>query len=477
MNIFEFRDELIESYKAFSRSFTKILSKDIQAKVNEECNDRKRYWPEPLLQINPCYQSRKTVAEYVKEGVLHPDCAKIFSIDEKPITLFMHQEQAIGMAACRKSYVVTTGTGSGKSLSFFIPIIDRILREKSASPSDKPRTRAIILYPMNALANSQKEEIEKFLKNYQGAVSLTVGRYTGQEGKEERQRLQSNPPDILLTNYMMLELVLMRHDDRPIVNNCEGLEFLVLDELHTYRGRQGADVAMLVQRLRSQLKADKLICIGTSATMSSVGSRAEQNAVVAKFAGTMFGTPIDANQVIGETLVRVTNPRLASSQIKPRLTAVVRGLAEKASPLSRYEDFKDHPLAVWLELNLSITDQRTRAIPLSVREVVSRLSNDAAVDEKTAESALKNFLAQFGGEQSLKTDTGKNPFPFKLHQFISGPGKVYVTLAAPGKRNVTLDGQTYSYDPEHPEQRYPLFEAYFCRNCGQEYIPVWIERA
>lgn len=111
MNIFEFRDELIESYKAFSRSFTKILSKDIQAKVNEECNDRKRYWPEPLLQINPCYQSRKTVAEYVKEGVLHPDCAKIFSIDEKPITLFMHQEQAIGMAACRKSYVVTTRYG------------------------------------------------------------------------------------------------------------------------------------------------------------------------------------------------------------------------------------------------------------------------------------------------------------------------------------------------------------------------------
>lgn len=476
MNIFKFRDELIKTYSAFSQSFTKILSEDIRQVVEKQCNDLKRYWPEPLLQINPCYQQGKTISEYVQNGILHPLCERIFTIHGKPIRLYLHQEQAISMAEDKKSYVVTTGTGSGKSLSFFIPIIDRILREKSASPLDKPRTRAIVLYPMNALANSQKEEIEKFLKNYQGAVSLTVGRYTGQEGKEERQRLQSNPPDILLTNYMMLELVLMRHDDRPIVDNCEGLEFLVLDELHTYRGRQGADVAMLVRRLRSQLKADKLICIGTSATMSSVGSRAEQNTVVAKFASTMFGTQIDANQVIGETLVRVTNPRLASSHIKPRLTAVVRGLAEKASPLSRYEDFKDHPLAVWLELNLSITDQRTRAIPLSVREVVSRLSNDAAVDEKTAESALKNFLSQFGGEKSLKTDTGKNPFPFKLHQFISGPGKVYVTLAAPGKRNVTLDGQTYSYDPEHPEQRYPLFEAYFCRNCGQEYIPVWIER-
>lgn len=261
MNIFKFRDELIKTYSAFSQSFTKILSEDIRQVVEKQCNDLKRYWPEPLLQINPCYQQGKTISEYVQNGILHPLCERIFTIHGKPISLYLHQEQAISMAEDKKSYVVTTGTGSGKSLSFFIPIIDRILREKSASPLDKPRTRAIVLYPMNALANSQKEEIEKFLKNYQGAVSLTVGRYTGQEVKEERQRLQTNPPDILLTNYMMLELVLMRHDDRPIVDNCEGLEFLVLDELHTYRGRQGADVAMLVRRLRSQLKADKLICI------------------------------------------------------------------------------------------------------------------------------------------------------------------------------------------------------------------------
>ena len=476
MNIFEFRDKLIESYKDFSQSFTKILSKDIRKKVEEECNDRQRYWPEPLLQINPCYQPRKTIAEYVKEGVLHPDCEKIFSINGNPITLFMHQEQAIGMASANKSYVVTTGTGSGKSLSFFIPIIDRILREKTAKPTDKPRTRAIILYPMNALANSQKEEIEKFLKNYRGAVPLTVGRYTGQEDIKERQRLQQEPPDILLTNYMMLELVLMRHDDRPIVNNCEGLEFLVLDELHTYRGRQGADVAMLVRRLRSQLKADKLICIGTSATMSSGDSRAKQNGQVARFASTMFGTTVGANQVIGETLVRVTNPHKASSQIKSQLNAVVESLAEKPSPLSSYEVFRDHPLAIWLELKLSIRDNRTRAEPRSVREIVRTLANEANVDELVAERALKNFLVQFGGESSIKTEAGRNPFPFKLHQFISGPGKVYVTLDAPGKRIVTLDGQTYSYDPEHPERRYPLFEAHFCRDCGQEYIPVWIER-
>lgn len=126
MNIFQFRDELIESYKAFSRSFTKINSEDIRIKVENECNDLKRYWPEPLLQINPSYKQNKTVSEYCQIGKLHPECDAIFlDKDKKSIRLFVHQEQAIDFAKSSKSYVVTTGTGSGKSLSFFIPIIDR----------------------------------------------------------------------------------------------------------------------------------------------------------------------------------------------------------------------------------------------------------------------------------------------------------------------------------------------------------------
>ncbi|MBN0438353.1 hypothetical protein JTM67_38405, partial [Pseudomonas aeruginosa] len=90
--------------------------------------------------------------------------------------------------------------------------------------------------------------------------------------------------------------------------HCEGLEFLVLDELHTYRGRQGADVALLVRRLRERLKAEQLVCIGTSATMSSTGSQADRNRVVADVASKLFGTQISEHDVIGETLERVTNP-------------------------------------------------------------------------------------------------------------------------------------------------------------------------
>ena len=106
---------------------------------------------------------------------------------------------------------------------------------------------------MNALANSQQEELGKFARNAPGLVEFA--RYTGQDSNEVRQSIAKSPPDILLTNFMMLELLLTRQEalDRQVIKNCEGLEFLVLDELHTYRGRQGADVAMLVRRLRERL--------------------------------------------------------------------------------------------------------------------------------------------------------------------------------------------------------------------------------
>jgi ATP-dependent helicase YprA (DUF1998 family) len=181
--------------------------------------------------------------------------------------------------------VVTTGTGSGKSLAFFIPIVDQILRAKQLDPT--PRTRAIVIYPMNALANSQLEELDKFLRGFPpDEQPFTVARYTGQEREEERQSIADDPPNILLTNFMMLELILTRFEDkdRRIVEHCHGLEYLVLDELHTYRGRQGADVALLVRRLGERVKAEGLICIGTSATMSSTEILADRNQAVAAVA-------------------------------------------------------------------------------------------------------------------------------------------------------------------------------------------------
>jgi ATP-dependent helicase YprA (DUF1998 family) len=161
---------------------------------------------------------------------------------------------------------------------------------------------------MNALANSQAEELRKFLeKGYgPGRAPVTFKRYTGQEKGDEREAIRSRPPDILLTNYMMLELLLTRREDRALVAAAQGLTFLVFDELHTYRGRQGADVALLIRRCRLAFGGRDIICVGTSATMASEGTSEDQKREVARVAETMFGTAVDETQVIGETLERAT---------------------------------------------------------------------------------------------------------------------------------------------------------------------------
>ena len=128
---------------------------------------------------------------------------------------------------------------------------------------------------MNALANSQLWELEKYLRNGYGPgrEPVTFARYTGQESQADRDRIRANPPDILLTNYVMLELMLTRPDDRrSLIRMARGLEFLVFDEMHTYRGRQGADVALLIRRVKDACEAENVQCVGTSATMATEGT-------------------------------------------------------------------------------------------------------------------------------------------------------------------------------------------------------------
>lgn len=173
---------------------------------------------------------------------------------------------------------------------------------------------------MNALANSQMKEIDKFIaqSGLPEDIKPVVKRYTGQESQEDRERIASNPPDILLTNYMMAELLLTRQDDldAKVVGNATGLEFIILDELHTYRGRQGADVAVLVRRLRDRCCADNApICIGTSATMASEGSDEGRALAVSKVASRLFGAEIGPDAVIDESLQRATDDSLKIEKI------------------------------------------------------------------------------------------------------------------------------------------------------------------
>ena len=328
MDVFDLDRNLVDDYARFARSFTQIRASDIATQV-EAIYATHRFWPEPLISLNPNFERDVDIAALAAEGSLHPHTAAVFRDRGTPLTLYRHQAQAVAKASARQSFVVTTGTGSGKSLCFFVPIIDAAIRARVAG--EAPRTRAIVIYPMNALANSQIEELRKFVDQSGLPEKLrpTFERYTGQEESVDRDRIRELRPDILLTNFMMLELLMTRQNnlDQAVISNAQDLDFIVLDELHTYRGRQGADVAMLVRRLRDRLCQDHApICIGTSATMISDDASSDAAAAVATVASRLFGAQITSDGVIGESLERATDPSIALKSLGA--WSVLRALPE-----------------------------------------------------------------------------------------------------------------------------------------------------
>lgn len=469
MKAFEFDHHVISSYERFSRSFSSVRAEDLRAEIDAQY-DAGRFWPDALLSLNPRYLSGPTVDDLVASGDLDEGTGQVFRFGSTPLRFHRHQSESIATAKSGRSYVVTTGTGSGKSLCFFVPIVDTIIRALRAG---KPRsTRAIIIYPMNALANSQLKEINKFIgqSGLPDSLKPVVKRYTGQESQEERQRIAANPPDILLTNYMMAELLLTRQDDldSKVVRNATGLDFIILDELHTYRGRQGADVAVLVRRLKDRCTPDKApICIGTSATMASEGNEESRAVAVAKVATRLFGSEIGPDAVIDESLQRATDDTVTLSQATVSLPEILQ------NPIPENLDdaqLKQHPLAVWAELALGLDDglELKRKKPIPFEEAVNRLADDSGGDAEQCRRHLEDFLTLVSLPENQRGGSGEGAFlAFKLHRFISGAGEIFTTLTDK-PRTVLFEGQLE--DPDAPGNR--LYPTRFCRNCGQEYHVV-----
>ena len=432
-------------------------------------------WPEPWLSLSPKFAPGGTVGSLVDRGVLSPECKRIFRLgkDADPsgegsvLPLYRHQVEAIEAAASGDNYVLTTGTGSGKSLSYIIPIVDRVLREGSGG-----RIKAIVVYPMNALANSQEEELSKFLcAGYpDGKGPVTFKKYTGQEKDTERQAIIADPPDILLTNYVMLEYILTRNDERPLVARAQGLHFLVLDELHTYRGRQGADVALLCRRARDACAAEAAQCIGTSATLAGEGTLDEQRTEVAEVASRLFGSQVRPGRVIGETLQRVTELPEVSAEFVSRLREAVTDPPDYGP--GDYEAFVADPLVRWVESTVGLAEvdgRLVRAEPRTLRGddgIAAELAECTSTSQEDAAEALRAIL--IAGSRVLEPSTGRPIFAFKLHQFVSRGSSVYATVEPEDDRVVTLTEQQYA-PGDRSKRLYPLA---FCRDGGQDYYVV-----
>lgn len=470
MNIFEVHERILQTYRHYVGSFLTIADERIRQTVRKAILEESRLWPEALLQLNPAYEPAATVEELAQAGLLDPGTAEVFrAANGQSLQLYRHQQQAIELAQAHQHFVITSGTGSGKTLTYFIPIFDAVLR----AGADQARVRAIVVYPMNALVNSQYLALQQWAQQYRARTGrdcpVRFAQYTGQEKSlEERRRLQDNPPHLLLTNYVMLELMLLRPEEHRFVDRAStGLEFLVIDELHTYRGRQGADVALLVRRLRQRSGNPNLLCIGTSATMATGGSRADRARAVAAFASQLFGVTVRPEHVIEETL------RRAIPRTEPLSCEQLRAAVEAPVNIQDWDQFVRHPLAAWIEDTFGLEDEGghlRRRRPISLQEGARQLAQQTGLAPALAEQRLRDML--LCGTQ-IRAPDGRPAFAYKLHQFISQGGSVYATLEPPPQRLITLDGRYYA-DAEDRKVLYPLV---FCRLCGQEYYEVQLDIA
>lgn len=480
MDIFAYRDNLIRDYRAYVESFLKIEDARVQAFVLEAL-EKGALWTDPLIQLNPNFMPGAWVDALVDEGLLQEGCRQVFrkgkSLERRgfqgqPFRLHRHQEDALRAAARNQSYVLTTGTGSGKSLAYILPIVDHVLRHGSGRG-----IQAIVVYPMNALANSQYGELEKFLKAGfpEGQEPVTFKRYTGQEKEQEREAIMANPPDIILTNYVMMELILTRPDERrSLIKAAKGLKYFVMDELHTYRGRQGSDVALLLRRVRETLKSQDMLMVGTSATMGGGNTFADRQDCVAKVATRIFGTEVLPENVIGETLQRAT----ADSGLEPaaRNLALRARIEDAAFTIpATFEAFRRDPLSAWIEETFGVhledgTDRLERAEPLTLEASGKLLHELTGCPEINCQAAIRRWLLH-SYTCEANPETGFKPFAFRLHQFISKGDAVYASLESAEDRYLTLHAQQFVPDTNRSKVLLPMA---FCRECGHESFVVWL---
>lgn len=272
---------------------------------------------------NPAFQGSLEKMLATKDSVFHepyvavrlpfrvadeiPDLFKAIHPQYKP---YVHQQRAFDRLTGEdgRSTLIATGTGSGKTECFLYPILEYCYRHRGENG-----IKALIIYPMNALASDQAKRIAELIDNSPELHgNVTAGMYVGGHesspcrvmGEEQiitdHETMLANPPDILLTNYKMLDYLLVRPKDAILWegNKPETLKYIAVDELHTFDGAQGTDLACLLRRLKARLftPSGYLCCIGTSATMGAKESASS----IQEYASTVFGETFEDDAVITE---------------------------------------------------------------------------------------------------------------------------------------------------------------------------------
>ena len=477
--------ELISQYRRFLRTSYRFLDENLRRQFEEHLAQADVVVRGPFVTLAREFVGGRTLAQLVDNGVAERDLLKArWPFGAEP--LFSHQERALKAGRAGRPFVVTTGTGSGKTEAFLLPILDGIIRRKREGVSG---LQAVLLYPMNALANDQLERLRRLLGGKGLDVSFAL--YTGdsetaaknlREQATENERttrasVRNNPPDILLTNYKQLEFLLVRAEDRGLFT--PSLKYLVLDEIHSYRGALATEISCLIRRLKAHagLSDGSLLGIGTSAT---VAAREEGAAALATFASTLFGESFQEADVIGESLMpfadnRVswipTTPALSDDTITsfvPESDAAVIALAERLTGRTCPPDgaVADRVGAV-LAGNAVVREiEEVFAEPRSIQDGVSLLRQRLPDRREVADEGLQREVEAYLLVGSVGDEDHPPRLRPKLHLFFHGIYDVALCLNPDCRALVPQGG---SVCLKCSSQARP---AALCRTCGQDFVKV-----
>lgn len=507
---------IASNYQSYLSTTFRLQDQALQEQFLAKLSDTDRFIKGPLLEVTPAFKTGASIADLIKEGILAAEFASLSSeLLPQNRPLYWHQEQAIRKLVSQgRNIVVCTGTGSGKTETFIIPILNHLLREKEQGTLG-PGVRALLLYPMNALANDQLMRLRQLLKN---CPDITFGRYTGEtetkqaEAREKyckiyqreplpneliaREQMWQSPPHILLTNYAMLEYLLLRPQDNVFFDGALARywRFLVIDEAHIYSGARGIEIAMLLRRLKDRVvsgEQGKLQCIATSATLGSDRDNKQQ---IVDFARQLFGENFaweeederkcDVVEAVRLPLVEsyrswgkpapwiygaweaLINQNLSLDELIPKMTRAGREAGIPGPELDRaaaagrkdgWQTFLHEILAG--DAYLLRLQQELQEKPRLLQELpgLLGLATPAALETVVSLVNLANQARPHKDSQAL--------LPARFHFFVRALEGAYISLWPEKKlylarrENVTVHGQEYR-----------AFEIAVCRQCGALYL-------
>lgn len=465
-----------------------ISDKDYVAQFSAALREDGAISKGPYLDVSDSFKTGKSLAQMIEEGeasALFRDLEGNIPDGEKEIQinrgLYIHQEQALRKTNEGKNLIVTTGTGSGKTECFLIPIINHLLREAEEGALSAG-VRAILIYPMNALANDQMKRLRNLLKSY---PSITFGVYNSSTKQNEqdgiveygkvykdanghplkplkneiisRDQMQKTPPHILVTNYAMLEYMMLRPKDDLVFSGAK-LRFLVLDEAHIYRGATGMETSLLLKRLKARISNPaNVLHILTSATLG--GKEADEDIV--KFAQTVCNASFHTENII-------------------RSQSVTPSYEKKAVdvPLSMFADLVDpkKPLnTIAKDYGMDIPDGVSDSeflydlcVSSSVYRDLRRITNhpmtipEITIALRTYHNVTQQDVVNIIGVAVQASKNKSALIKARYHMFAKALEGAYITfgknkrLMLNRNRSITIDGDEWK-----------VFECAICEDCGR----------